>query len=139
METSEKKSGNSWRSNLIPWAKDPRTITSESKKAGRERRRNWKKIMDLVLQYQSMTKDQLQKLAGDPNATMLELLMVKYITGWMKDTRMLIDFMDRHVPKAPTQMAIGWDEDNQTPINIQDYSKYSPEELAAMIKKFTTK
>lgn len=37
--------------------------------------------MDLVLQYQSMTKDQLQKLAGDPNATMLELLMVKYITG----------------------------------------------------------
>ena len=132
METSEKKSGNSWRSNLIPWAKDPRTITSESKKAGRDRKRNWKKIMDLVLQYQSMTKDQLQKLAGDPNATMLELLMVKYITGWMKDTRILIDFIDRHVPKAPQKTELSWID--WDPINVNLIKDASDDELIAMLK-----
>lgn len=132
METSEKKSINGWKSNLIPWAKDPRTITSESKKAGRDRKRNWKKIMDLVLQYQSMTKDQLQKLAGDPNATMLELLMVKYITGWMKDTRILIDFIDRHVPKAPQKMELTWED--WWAIQI-DYSKLTNEQLQEEMNK----
>ena len=95
--------------------------------------------MDLVLEYQDYTIDRLNEIMNDPSTPMLELLMCRYVIGWAKDNKMLIDFMDRHVPKAPTQMAIGGDEDNQTPINIQDYSKYSPEELAAMIKKFTTK
>lgn len=131
-ETSEKTSwGN--KDNLIPWQwlknwqPDPAL-----KKAGRERRRNWKKIMDLVLQYQSMTKDQLQKLAGDPNATMLELLMVKYITGWMKDTRILIDFIDRHVPKAPQKTELSWID--WDPINVNLIKDASDDELIAMLK-----
>lgn len=119
METSKKKSS---LDNLIPWAKDPRTITSESKKAGRERRRNAMKMMDLLLEYQSMTKEQLQKLAGDPNSTMLELLMVKYITGWMKDTRLLIDYMDRHVPKAPQKMELTWEDWKAININVKELS-----------------
>ena len=132
METSKKKSSNGWKSNLIPWAKDPRTITSESKKAGRDRRRNAMKMMNLLLEYQSMTKEELQNLAKNPNSTMLELLMVKYITWWMKDTRLLVDYMDRHVPKAPQKMELTWED--WWAIQI-DYSKLTNEQLQEEMNK----
>jgi hypothetical protein len=131
-KTSVKKSANKWHNNLIPWAKDPRTITNESKSAWRDRRRNAMKMMDLLLEYQSMTKDELQNLASNPNSTMLELLMVKYITWWMKDTRLLVDYMDRHVPKAPQKMELTWED--WWAIQI-DYSKLTNEQLQEEMNK----
>lgn len=117
-KTSVKKSANKWHNNLIPWAKDPRTITSESKKAGRDRKRQAQRMMDMLLTYQNMTKSQIEELWKKEDLTVLELLMLKYVTSGMKDNKMLVDMIDRHIAKAPTQMELSWPDG--WAISIQD-------------------
>lgn len=117
-KTSIKKSANKWHNNLIPWAKDPRTITSESKKAGRDRKRQAQRMMDMLLTYQNMTKSQIEELWKKEDLTVLELLMFKYVTSGMKDNKMLVDMIDRHIAKAPTQMELSWPDG--WAISIQD-------------------
>lgn len=117
-KTSIKKSANKWHNNLIPWAKDPRTITSESKKAGRDRKRQAQRMMDMLLTYQNMTKSQIEELWKKEDLTVLELLMLKYVTSGMKDNKMLVDMIDRHIAKAPTQMELSWPDG--WAISIQD-------------------
>lgn len=108
--TSKKSSTDKRLSNLIPGAKDPRTITSESKKAGRDRRRQWQAMMDLILKYQNMTFQDIKALAEDENAmaqlSVLEVTMIKYIQAWFKSDKMLVDMVNRHVGYAPQKIEI---------------------------------
>mgnify|MGYP007069037476 CR=1 FL=1 len=117
-KTSIKKSANKWHNNLIPWAKDPRTITNESKRAWRDRKRQAQRMMDMLLTYQNMTKSQIEELWKKEDLTVLELLMLKYVTSGMKDNKMLVDMIDRHIAKAPTQMELSWPDG--WAISIQD-------------------
>lgn len=117
-KTSIKKSANKWHNNLIPWAKDPRTITNESKSAWRDRKRQAQRMMDMLLTYQNMTKSQIEELWKKEDLTVLELLMLKYVTSGMKDNKMLVDMIDRHIAKAPTQMELSWPDG--WAISIQD-------------------
>lgn len=117
-KTSVKKSANKWHNNLIPWAKDPRTITNESKSAWRDRKRQAQRMMDMLLTYQNMTKSQIEELWKKEDLTVLELLMLKYVTSGMKDNKMLVDMIDRHIAKAPTQMELSWPDG--WAISIQD-------------------
>lgn len=104
-KTSKKTSR---KSNLIPWAKDPRTITSAQKKAWRERKRQAQKIMGLVLEYQNMTTGELKKHMekNKDKLTVLEYTMMKYVTEGMKDKKIMLDMIDRHISKAPQQMEL---------------------------------
>ncbi len=92
------------------WQKPP--ATPKDKSEWRDRRRQAQRMMDLVLKYQTMTKSDLEKLDQD-KLTILELSMIKYVTSWMKDNKMLTDMIDRHISKAPQQLehtgANGWD------------------------------
>ena len=63
-------------------------------------------MMDMILQYQTMTKSDLEKLSQNKDLTVLELLMIRYVVSGMKDNKMLIDMMDRHISKAPTEQKI---------------------------------
>jgi hypothetical protein len=69
-------------------------------------------MMDLVLKYKDMTKDQLEDIAKDKTLTVLELLMIKYVTSGFKDNKMLMDMMNRHVPYAPTKTEITGEDGN---------------------------
>lgn len=44
--------------------------------------------------------------------------MLKYVTSGMKDNKMLVDMIDRHIAKAPTQMELSWPDG--WAISIQD-------------------
>lgn len=131
-KTSIKKSANKWHNNLIPWAKDPRTITNESKRAWRDRKRQAQRMMDMLLTYQNMTKSQIEELWKKEDLTVLELLMLKYVTSGMKDNKMLVDMIDRHISKAPTEIT-GKD---WAPIEVLNKIQSLPtEELLKMLKQ----
>lgn len=40
--------------------------------------------------------------------TVLEYTMMKYVTEWMKDKKIMLDMIDRHISKAPIQTEISW-------------------------------
>ena len=62
----------------------------------------------MILEYQEMTKADLEKKQNDKDITVLESLLIRYVLLWMKDSKMLVDFIDRHISKAPQQMEVGW-------------------------------
>ena len=74
------------------------------KKAWRERKRQAQKIMDMILKYQAMTKGQLEEISKNRDLTILELTMIRYVAGWMKNDKFLLDMLDRHISKAPTKV-----------------------------------
>ena len=76
------------------------------KKEWRERKRQAQRMMDMILQYQTMTQEELKEMASRKDLTVLELLMIRYVTQWMKDNKMLVDMLDRHISKAPTEQKI---------------------------------
>jgi len=109
MTTKKTESGlEKKKKNLLRfWKEKPvANPTPEQKKAGWERKRQAQKMMDMVLEYQSMTKEQLEALSNNKNLTILEILMIRYVITGMKDNKMLLDMIDRHVPKAPQKMDI---------------------------------
>lgn len=96
-----------WNKNLKSYKKwEAPQPTPAQKSAGRERKRQAQKMMDMILQYQTMTKSDLEKLSQNKDLTVLELLMIRYVVSGMKDNKMLIDMMDRHISKAPTEQKI---------------------------------
>lgn len=119
-KTSDKKSANKWHDNLIPWSKDPRTITNESKKAWWDRKKQAQKMMKMVLDYGNMTKQEIEELSKKEDLTVLELLMIKYVVTGMKDTKILVDMINRHVPYAPVKTELTWED--WWALNIKDVS-----------------
>lgn len=105
MSQTQNKSVRSREDNLKKFGKDkPSTQPDPSlKKAWRERKRQAQAMMDLILRYGTMTKKQLEKITSKKDLTLLEQLMLKYVSWWMKDNKILIDFINRHVPYAPTK------------------------------------
>lgn len=88
------------------WQKPPATWAQKS--AGRERRRQAQQIMDKMLRYSEMTVEDLEneiKTKGK-KMSVQDYLITKYVTSGTKSEKMLVDWMDRHIAKAPTQMEI---------------------------------
>lgn len=109
-KTTTKSTKKSKLDNLVNWRFQHVQPTWEQKSAWRERKRNAQKIMDLILQFQTLTKKELEQLAEDSKDTMtiLEAQMVQYVLYWSKDKKMLIDMMNRHISYAPAQQEISW-------------------------------
>lgn len=108
------------RDNLRRWWFEKEQPDPALKKAWRDRKRQAQKIMWLVLEYQNMTTSELKEHMEKhkDNLTVLEYTMMKYVTEWMKDKKIMLDMIDRHISKAPTQMEISWE--NWWPIYISD-------------------
>ena len=77
------------RANLRRWWFEKEQPSPQAKSAGRDRKRQAQKIMALVLEYQNMTTGELKTY------------MDKH-----KDKKIMLDMIDRHISKAPTQMEL---------------------------------
>ena len=99
------------RANLRRWWFEKKQPTPEQKKAGRDRKRQAQKIMALVLEYQNMTTGELKKYMEKhkDELTVLEYTMMKYVTEGMKDKKIMLDMIDRHISKAPTKQEVDLD------------------------------
>lgn len=96
------------RANLRRWWFEKEQPSPQAKSAGRDRKRQAQKIMALVLEYQNMTTGELKTYMDKhkDKLTVLEYTMMKYVTEGMKDKKIMLDMIDRHISKAPTQMEL---------------------------------
>lgn len=91
--------------NLMPPFTSENQPSSEAKSKGWERRREAQKILDEFMRKGEMTYQELEDLLADvkahpENHTVREVKIAKYI----KDSKYTIDWLDRHVSKAPTEI-----------------------------------
>lgn len=91
----------------------------ELKSKGWDRRREAQKFMDRVIEFQNMPYTEFKKVVEDMDAgkggyTMGDRMALNYIfnASERERTKLLLDWMDRHVPKAPPML----DLDTPTPI-----------------------
>jgi hypothetical protein len=106
-ETSERTSGNKGHDNIIPWQGLKNWQPSpELKKAWRERKRQAQIIMDKMLRYGEMTVEEIKAEISSKweKMTVQDYLITKYVLAGTKSEKMLVDRMDRHISKAPTQI-----------------------------------
>lgn len=90
--------------NLTPFTSD-RQPTPEQKKAGWERRREAQRIMDEMLSLSSMSYKEIKDLVEDikvhpENHTLREVKLANYLM----EKKYTVDFLDRHIPKAPQEI-----------------------------------
>ena len=86
--------------------------------------------MDKMLKYSEMTVEQLEDEIKNKGKKMSvqDYLITKYVTSGTKSEKMLVDWMDRHIAKAPTQMEI--DQNINMNVNLKEMSA---EELLALV------
>ncbi len=96
----------------------------------RERKKQAQIIMDKMLKYSEMTVEQLEDEIKNKGKKMSvqDYLITKYVTSGTKSEKMLVDWMDRHIAKAPTQMEI--DQNINMNVNLKEMSA---EELLALV------
>jgi len=133
-KTSIKKSG---KSNLIPWAKDPRTITSESKKAWRDRKKEMQRLMDKMISCQNMEPEAFkQMIEAEKHDTMLDLMVSTRMSKIVGNEKLLAHYIDKLVPNAPTQVS-GADD---WPISLNiDWDNPPVESLLQIVKNRSKK
>lgn len=93
---------------LVPGAKLKKDWqpTPEQKKAGRERKKQAQKIMDDIITKSNMSVPQLKEyLAKNWNKMPAhEYAMTQYVIKMMNSDRFLMDWIDRHIGKAPQEV-----------------------------------
>lgn len=91
------------------------------KSQGWERRREAQKLMDKLLSLSDMTMEEFQNIQEDvkKNPSKYTVIEVK-LAQYLSDKRNTIDFLDRHISKAPVQQELtGKDgEDLKAPVII---------------------
>lgn len=79
--------------------------TPKQKSEGWDRRRHALAMMELVLKYQSMTMSDLKALEKKKDVTILELQMIRYVLDGVKDNKLLLHMMDKHISNAPVEVS----------------------------------
>ena len=77
--------------------------SAAAKSAGRKARKQGQMIMDKLIEYQTMTSAQLEKIKKKKGVTIIELLLVQYVSRWFDDDKMLSDLLNRHISYAPSK------------------------------------
>lgn len=80
------------------------------KKEGRERKKQAQEIMDRIGELQRFTLTEIQEMMSKdklPHLTVREIICLEYIKRVMK-WNLLVDFLDRHISKAPQDIRLGW-------------------------------
>lgn len=106
MENVAKNLSNNPIPNSVPFTKD-RQPSSEAKKKGWERKQQAQQIMDKMLEFKDMTLQEFKAFQDDIKAnpdkhTVIELKLAQYIS----EKKNTIDFLDRHISKAPIQQEL---------------------------------
>ena len=103
MEDNSKQNPKSLE-NLKPPFSAENQPSSEAKSKGWERRREAQKILDEFMRQGEMTYKEIKDLIDDikahpENHTLREVKIANYLMS----TKMTVDWLDRHISKAPTQ------------------------------------
>lgn len=82
---------------------------SKQLKEGWSRRQNAQKIMDKFLLYSEMDMETFMKKMNDMQKnpgeyTVADFVAVKYVSKTTKQDKFMLDWIDRHVPKAPQEV-----------------------------------
>lgn len=83
--------------------------SGKAKSLGWERRREAQAMMDKIKSLGGMSIEEYLKVREDIKInpgkhTMNEAILVEYIGKLSKSEKMMLDFIDRHVSKAPTEI-----------------------------------
>lgn len=83
--------------------------TPEQKKAGWERKRQAQAIMDTLMRYMHLTqaefRDLIEKIKLHPEQyTVQDVLMSRYVSKTMYTDKLMLDWMDRNISKAPVEV-----------------------------------
>lgn len=64
--------------------------------------------MDLILKFQSMTKEEIETYIREGEKTMDigSMIILKYVEDLIKSPKMRIDWLNRHVPYAPQKQEL---------------------------------
>lgn len=94
---------------LVHFKKGGKQPTPEAKKAGWDARRERLAILDELWKLRKMSMKQIRKLQEDivkhqEKHTLLEVKLANYITS--KSERLLTDWLDRHLGRAPQQIDV---------------------------------
>lgn len=83
----------------------------EAKKKGWERRREAQRIMDMMLELQNKSMAEIQFMIADvkENPEKYTLLQIK-LASYLHSNKYTPDFLDRHIPKAPTTLELKPDQ-----------------------------
>lgn len=86
-----------------------RQPTREQKKAGWERKKQGQEMMDKAREYMKLSVPAFQELFEDikkhPNKySVQDQLIYKYVTKAFNSEKFMLDWIDRHVSKAPSQV-----------------------------------
>lgn len=109
--------------NLTPFT-PTRQPTPEQKKAGWDRRRRANEIMNLVDKYSKLSYGELKELMNNieknpSNYTVDDVRILQYTIKTIKRDNMIVDFLDRHIPKAPTTLALDEDSEPLTEVIVK--------------------
>jgi len=93
----------------IPFTKDNQP-SPEAKSKGWERRREAQKIMDEIMQLADMPYADIKALLEDIKVhpekhTLREVKLAQYLM----DKKYTVDYLDRHISKAPQEIVMGGD------------------------------
>jgi len=106
------------------------TATPQQKSQWRDRRRQAQQIMDKMLKYSEMTVEQLEDEIDNKwkKMSVQDYLITKYVTSGTKSEKMLVDWMDRHIAKAPTQIEM----DSKNTLEIGELTKAQLEAIKSL-------
>jgi len=95
--------------NNVPFSSENQP-TPEQKKKGWERRREAQKIMDEIMQLADMPYADIKALLEDIKVhpekhTLREVKLAQYLM----DKKYTVDYLDRHISKAPQEIVMGGD------------------------------
>jgi len=107
MENSDK---NPSLANLKPAFTSENQPSPEAKSKGWERRREAQKILDEFMRQGEMTYKEIKDLLDDikkhpENHTLREVKIANYLMS----TRFTVDWLDRHISRAPQDIEVGGD------------------------------
>lgn len=104
--------------------KPPYIATPEQKKAGWARKQQAQAMMNKVKDYMEMPQAEFQKLLDDiknnpDKYTVQDVLLYKYATKAFNGDKFMLDWIDRNISKAPTQLTGEDGEDLKINIVLQ--------------------
>lgn len=104
--------------NLTPFTKD-RQPTSEQLRAGWERKKQAKRMMDKIMEYMKMSQKDFMDLLNDikqnpDKYTVEDVLLYKYATKAFNGEKFMLDWFDRNISKAPQNLA----NEDDSPLKI---------------------
>ena len=110
------------RVNLVKLGTDKQP-SSEKRAEGWQRRKRVARMLQKINEYLMLSlsemKARIQEIGEHPeNYSVEDALMARYVEGMMlgADNKLLLDWIDRNIPKAPTQLTN--DEEDEAPFKI---------------------